>query len=221
VNRVSREPTLANVKYEEVFGATPDEGLLPSLIAARDARTPTGRFTRSSTGRKQRSKQRRRRAGLRQKPLPRRSPCVRSEVALGRLAGINDAGDPLVLHPRDPSGKVVLARTAVPIVAEQIDREVVLGFESGDLSKPIVLGVLRSADSPEPPAAQPTIVQPIVEATLDGDRLVLSARNEIVLQCGEASITITRAGKVLIRGAYLLSRSSGVNRIKGGSVQIN
>ena len=30
-----------------------------------------------------------------------------------------------------------------------------------------------------------------------------------------------RAGKVLIRGAYLLSRSSGVNRIKGGSVQIN
>ena len=28
-------------------------------------------------------------------------------------------------------------------------------------------------------------------------------------------------GKVLIRGTYLLSRSSGVNRIKGGSVQIN
>ena len=41
------------------------------------------------------------------------------------------------------------------------------------------------------------------------------------LRCGKASITLTRAGKVLIRGAYLLSRSSGVNRIKGGSVQIN
>ena len=32
---------------------------------------------------------------------------------------------------------------------------------------------------------------------------------------------LTRAGKVLIQGAYLLSRSTGVNRIKGGSVQIN
>jgi hypothetical protein len=34
-------------------------------------------------------------------------------------------------------------------------------------------------------------------------------------------LTLTHAGKVLIRGAYVLSRSSGVNRIKGGSVQIN
>ena len=60
-----------------------------------------------------------------------------------------------------------------------------------------------------------------VEVKLDGQQLVLSAEQEIVLRCGEASITLTRAGKVLIRGAYLLSRSSGVNRIKGGSVQIN
>ncbi|XXT19888.1 hypothetical protein WME94_57670 [Sorangium sp. So ce429] len=30
-----------------------------------------------------------------------------------------------------------------------------------------------------------------------------------------------RAGKILIRGEYLLVRASGVNRIQGGSVQIN
>ena len=50
---------------------------------------------------------------------------------------------------------------------------------------------------------------------------MLTAEHEIVLRCGKASLTLTRAGKVLIRGTYLLSRSSGVNRIKGGSVQIN
>jgi hypothetical protein len=54
-----------------------------------------------------------------------------------------------------------------------------------------------------------------------GREVVLTAENEIVLRCGEASITLTRAGKILLRGSYLLSRSSGVNRIKGGSVQIN
>ena len=37
----------------------------------------------------------------------------------------------------------------------------------------------------------------------------------------EASITLTRAGKVLIQGSYVSSRSTGVNRIKGGSVQLN
>jgi hypothetical protein len=60
-----------------------------------------------------------------------------------------------------------------------------------------------------------------LEAEVDGERLVFTAKKEIVLRCGKASITLTRSGKVLIRGAYLLSRSSGVNRIKGGSVQIN
>ena len=53
------------------------------------------------------------------------------------------------------------------------------------------------------------------------ERLELTAEREIVLRCGKASITLTRAGKVLIRGDYISSRSSGVNKIKGGSVQLN
>jgi hypothetical protein len=143
---------------------------------------------------------------------------------VGTLAGINEAGQPLVRHPLDPSGKIVLARTTVAIAAEQVDREVVLAFESGELARPIVIGVLcRPADQGTSGACvtRPTVIKPIVQATLDGEQLVFSAEKEIVLRCGEASLTLTRAGKVLIRGTYLLSRSSGVNRIKGGSVQIN
>jgi hypothetical protein len=60
-----------------------------------------------------------------------------------------------------------------------------------------------------------------LEVKLDGQSVILEAEQELVLRCGKSSITLTRAGKVLMRGAYLLSRSSGVNRIKGGSVQIN
>ena len=59
------------------------------------------------------------------------------------------------------------------------------------------------------------------DVMIDGKRVTFDAREEIVLRCGKASITLTRAGKVLIRGTYLLNRSSGVNRIKGGSVQLN
>ena len=56
---------------------------------------------------------------------------------------------------------------------------------------------------------------------LTGSFAVGVVLGQIVLRCGEASITLTRAGKVLIRGAYVLSRSSGTNRIQGGSVEIN
>ena len=55
----------------------------------------------------------------------------------------------------------------------------------------------------------------------DGQRLIVSAKEQLVLRCGKASITLTKAGKVLVEGTYLLSRSTGVNRVKGGSVQLN
>jgi hypothetical protein len=60
-----------------------------------------------------------------------------------------------------------------------------------------------------------------VEVDADGERMTVTAKEELVLRCGEASITLTKAGKVLIRGTYVSSRSSGVNRIKGGAVHIN
>jgi hypothetical protein len=49
----------------------------------------------------------------------------------------------------------------------------------------------------------------------------LEAQEEIVLKCGEGSITLRKDGKIIIKGTHLLSRASGPNRIKGGSVQIN
>jgi hypothetical protein len=52
-------------------------------------------------------------------------------------------------------------------------------------------------------------------------RMVVSAKEQMVLQCGKASITLTKAGKVLIQGSYVSSRSTGVNRVKGGSVHLN
>jgi len=60
-----------------------------------------------------------------------------------------------------------------------------------------------------------------VEMDVDGERLVVTAQEQLVLRCGQASITLTKEGKVLIQGTYVSNRSSGVMRIKGGSVQLN
>ncbi len=60
-----------------------------------------------------------------------------------------------------------------------------------------------------------------VNTVVDGKKITLEAENKIVLKCGKGSITIQKDGKIVVKGTNLLSRSSGINRIKGGSVGIN
>jgi hypothetical protein len=126
---------------------------------------------------------------------------------VGRIARY-DAFGVAVDFPGNPEIGPVTARSTAPASQLGIGREVVLFFEDNDPARPLIMGVLQPIGLP-------------VQAEVDGERLVLSAKREIVLRCGDASITLTEAGKVLIRGNYLLSRSSGANRIKGAAVEIN
>jgi hypothetical protein len=137
-------------------------------------------------------------------------------VVIGVLAGFDDEGRPRIELPDGWAVGTLSARSIVRLNDRQIGRELVLTFEGGDQDKPIVLGLVQEMNRV---TAAPMAGAGEVE--LDEERLILSATREVVLRCGEASITLTRAGKILIRGAYVLSRSAGVNRIKGGSVQIN
>jgi hypothetical protein len=135
-------------------------------------------------------------------------------VVGGRRVQIGPGGEPLVDFAGNP-GPAPLAARAVPALdATHVGREIALLFEGGDARRPIVMGLMHAPHAAAP-APEPA------EATADGERLVFEAGKEIVLRCGTSSITLTRAGKILIKGAYVLSRSSGVNRILGGSVQIN
>jgi hypothetical protein len=138
-------------------------------------------------------------------------------VLVGELVGMTGHGHtPLVVFPGQPGSAAIAARSVVELHRTHVGKPVVLVFEGTDPEKPIILGVIRSADS------WPLDRKPgQVEVDADGERLTLTAGTELVLRCGEASITLTKAGKVLIHGTYLSSRSSGVNRIKGGSVHIN
>lgn len=53
------------------------------------------------------------------------------------------------------------------------------------------------------------------------DELVIEAKKNLTLKCGEGSITIREDGKILIKGKDLVSHAQRINRIKGGSVSIN
>ncbi len=74
----------------------------------------------------------------------------------------------------------------------------------------------------KPPERSTKRVGPISVVVDDKpDEGLITAKKQLTLRCGDASITLTAAGKIIIRGKYIVSRSSGVQRIKGGSVQIN
>jgi uncharacterized protein (DUF2345 family) len=61
----------------------------------------------------------------------------------------------------------------------------------------------------------------VIETDVDGKRVRIVAKDEIVLECGKASITLRRNGRVIVRGTHVETNSDGTNRIKGGQVQIN
>jgi len=138
-------------------------------------------------------------------------------VVIGLLLSINDQGQPLVVYPGNTQETAIPARSTAKFDSKDIGCEVALLFEGGNPQQPLIIGKIQKTQSEQ------TVEQDKQPDTaeLDGESIVLSAKQNITLKCGKASITLTKAGKIILRGAYVLSRSSGVNKIKGGSVHIN
>ena len=131
----------------------------------------------------------------------------------------------LVEWPGGP-GSPRRARSVLALDVEQVAtavatrRPVVLLFENGDDALPLVVGLVQSS-TPLLDAVLARSTGPAAQVEVDGRRRVLEAADEVVLRCGEASITLRRNGRVVIRGAQVETRARGTNRIKGGTVKIN
>jgi len=163
--------------------------------------------------------------------LPRHSEQVTASanaVETATILSIAEDGTPTVKLAADPH--VALARYAVKTTRAEVEtaietrQPVVLVFEGGDRTRPLIIGFIEPLEA-EPPRAGEQISdasgRPAIEADVDGRRVKVTAEEEIVLQCGSASLTLRRNGRVIIRGTYLESHSDGTNRIKGGQILLN
>ncbi len=163
-----------------------------------------------------------------------------SEIIIGNLISIDSHGRPLVDFPDNAENHPIVAISTLGLSQQKIGRQVALLFVNGDHQKPIIMGLINDPlqelienfeanpiDNDIDVWPQKNIhniqqrkkIEP--QTTIDGERLVLEGKNEIVLKCGDASITLTKEGKIMIRGKYLLNESKGVVRIIGGSVAVN
>lgn len=131
------------------------------------------------------------------------------------VVAFDESGSPMVDMPDVMPGRLVSARSTVPLPPGRCEGVIVL-LERGDPLRPIVVGVIQPAGIERQPEAAKSVA-----VSVDGRALQITAQRELVLRCGHASITLTAAGKVLVDGRYVVSRSSGANRIKGAVVDIN
>lgn len=165
-------------------------------------------------------------------PGPHRAPPAHQErirePRVGWVVGTTAEGGALVDFPGNGLGALP-ARTSMALEPAALARAAAEGqgaillFENGDPSLPLLVGLLQT------PSATPLIDAALErsledvpkEARVDGKRVVIEGRDEVVLRCGKATLTLRRDGQVLLRGINIRTEAEEVQRIKGGTVQIN
>jgi Domain of unknown function (DUF6484) len=159
-------------------------------------------------------------------PLPARSTVpLDADAVLAALAARREVV--LLFERGDPGRPIIIGMVEPPAPLLELMLGDLAADDGGDAGAPRNAGEANSettdrdgGDGGEASTEVRAALAPAV-ATLDGRRVVLEGRDEVVLRCGEASITLRRNGKVIIRGAYVETHAAGINRIKGGAVRIN
>lgn len=152
-------------------------------------------------------------------PVPFDQPQVR------KVAGITDQGEVFIESPGDPFGRC-RARIATgrsgdkPEGAWASGDKVLVVYENGDPERPVIIGPIVDRIDFAAAADQP-LIEARKEILFKGKRIIFESTGEVVLKCGDATITMKNDGKIVLRGKELVSRAARNNKIKGGAVKIN
>ncbi|HEY1398006.1 DUF6484 domain-containing protein [Roseateles sp.] len=153
------------------------------------------------------------------------TPDASHSIVIGELLAWSEGEAPRVRWAASPQDGVE-AMSVVPIRAEHVGAPLALSLGAG-LAQPLILGLLwqPGADRQVPAVDDaPSVGVPAVMVERDGglaEEVVIGATQQLTLHCGEASITLTADGQILLRGEYISSHATGTQRIKGAAVRIN
>lgn len=134
-------------------------------------------------------------------------PAPSLPVEVGRVIQVDERAVLVEVASRGPQ-----PRTASSVVAhgdlQAGDRVVVVAL-AGAPAELVILGRLFDAQAPAR------------DVRINGRKVSVEANTELVLKCASATIRIAHDGLVAVRGDRVVTQASGVNRIRGGSVEIN
>jgi hypothetical protein len=109
----------------------------------------------------------------------------------------------------------LLRLTAGPPPEVTGGRDVIFVAEDDD-EHGYILGVIEA-----PTTAEPECVAPGDDGVETPTVVALRAEHRLELTCGRASLTMNADGTVVLKGTTVISRASGVNKIRGAAVRIN
>ena len=141
-----------------------------------------------------------------------------SAFIAGHLEGIDDEGR-LLFRPEGaelPRVPVTIGMSASDVVllkaAQSFQRALVAQTAAAEF---VLIGLLRERISTS--AAK----KGELEVRMDGETVQLSAEHQIELKCGKSSLILRRSGRVILKGTYVVTTSSGPVKIKGATVALN
>jgi hypothetical protein len=149
-----------------------------------------------------------------------------TNYVLGRLTDVTPQGVIMVDYPGNMFGPLPARFVSVLGHVDQAalvkDGPVLLIFENADARLPIVVGTVmdtlpqtKTIELKIPDKATPK------DVCLDKKKVVFEAQEQIELRCGKCSVSLTKQGKIVIKGIEIVSRAARTNKIKGASVSIN
>lgn len=146
-----------------------------------------------------------------------RPPRVRVEgLVIGEVISLDACEQPIVRFGIGRGQGGLIAGSLIPIDVNLVGKKVALQFMNGDPMRPIILGPIVHGLSEGVQSEQA-----MQSVQVDDGEITFAAERRLVLRCGDGSITLTREGKIIIRGSYVSNRSSGMLRLRGGTVSIN
>ncbi|MCF6336671.1 MAG: DUF6484 domain-containing protein [Gammaproteobacteria bacterium] len=151
------------------------------------------------------------------------------EIVIGTMTGINEQGQPLIDFPDNTAGHTLAAITTLDLTQQHTGRQVALLFANGNMYTPVVIGLIHSPLQDMLERFNPSQTDnnnqeseiKVDDIHIDGKKLIIEAKEEIVLQCGKSSIMLNKEGKISLRGTKISTRSTGTTRIMGASVHLN
>jgi Domain of unknown function (DUF6484) len=145
-------------------------------------------------------------------------------VCIGRIVEITADGRVLVDFPENRGRRPVESRFVALASSPLDDRSlagtsVLIVFEDANPRLPIILGPVseRISAGAQAPGRRAIVKQ----SEPDGSSAILEAKEEVLLRCGESSLSMRKDGKIVLKGRTIVSRASRANKIRGASVAIN
>src|SRR5437867_3357778 len=133
---------------------------------------------------------------------------LRTIPETGVLVDIGNDGSPIVDFDGNELGPIA-ARTAIPVAGR--GDTVLLVFDQGDPTRPIIIGIVRDTFEKTSPQQLKIVAKEIF----------IEGAEEVSLRSGDSSLTLRKDGKAVLKGKEVLSRAARTNRIKGATVKIN